>query len=298
MRCGQPFFSIVLPTFNRSKFLAKAIQSVLDQSFDNFELIVVDDGSTDNTSEVVARFTDQRIRYFFKVNEERSIARNYGIDRAKGRYINFLDSDDFFYPEHLATAFENLFQRQFPELLHTRYELQDRTGTIVSKSEFVEKQVNQKLIFSNFLNGGCFFIKREALSDLSFIPHKDANFSEDWYLWLRLAARFPIHTVDVTTMVVTEHDHRSLRTVNPLKLERSLLLVLQELKKDSFVLSLYKHSFGYFAAECYSLIALHHTGVSNIKSATYLLRAMRAYPLFPKRRRFWAILKNLLFKPK
>jgi len=97
----EPFFSIILPTFNRASYLEKAIGSVLSQTFEDFELIIVDDGSTDNTRTVVENWQDDRLNYFFKQNEERSIARNFGIARAHGRYVNFLDSDDYFYPHHL-----------------------------------------------------------------------------------------------------------------------------------------------------------------------------------------------------
>lgn len=294
MTSKQPVFSIVLPTYNRAAFVGKAIESVLGQTFDDFELIVVDDGRTDNTRDVVCGFADPRIKYYWKCNEERSIARNYGIGKASGRYLNFLDSDDRFYPDHLATAFRNLEEKGFPELVHTRYVLQDGTGNTVLTSPFFEKDVNRKLIYSNILHGGCFFISKVALGSLSFIPHRDANFSEDWYLWLRLAARFPIQLVNAATVIITEHDRRSLRTVKPTHLERALLLVVQELRKDPVVLGYYKKSFGYFVSECYSLIALHYVSADKRRSLSYLSRALTAYPFFPKRKRFWALLKNLL----
>jgi glycosyltransferase involved in cell wall biosynthesis len=290
-----PIFSIILPTFNRSKFVGTAIQSVVDQSFKNFELIVVDDGSTDNTREIVNGFRDHRIKYFFKTNEERSIARNYGIERSSGLYINFLDSDDFFLPHHLQTAFENLREREFPELLHLNYKTQNSLGIMHSDRDFPEHDVNQRLIFENFLNGACFFIKRDIFEDLSFITSTEASFSEDWYLWLRLAARFPIHTKNNITVVLREHDERSLRTANPVKVERSVVLVIEELKKDVVFLKFYKSSFNYFVSECTSLVSLYYANVDKTRSVRYLFRALTAYPLFVKRKRFWAILKNLLF---
>ena len=112
----QYFFSIVIPTYNRGELLSNAINSILSQEFSDFEVIVVDDGSTDNTRELVEDLVkkNQSIKYFFKINEERSIARNYGIMRALGRYISFLDSDDLLYVNHLKVAYDLLKRNTFP----------------------------------------------------------------------------------------------------------------------------------------------------------------------------------------
>lgn len=97
-------FSVIIPAYNREFELPKAINSVLEQSFTDFEIIVIDDGSVDNTKEVVERFTDPRVNYVYQKNGGGSKARNTGIDHAKGRYVAFLDSDDAFLPRHLENA--------------------------------------------------------------------------------------------------------------------------------------------------------------------------------------------------
>ena len=94
MSSNAPFFSVVIPTYNRANMISGAIQSVLEQTFKNFELIIIDDGSTDQTAHVIAGFSDERIKYNYQQNTERSQARNNGIKIASGRYICFLDSDD------------------------------------------------------------------------------------------------------------------------------------------------------------------------------------------------------------
>lgn len=103
----QPLFSVVIPTYNRAQMILVAIQSVLDQSFQEFELIVVDDGSTDSTRETLERLVDHRVRYLRQTNRGRSVARNIGASVAQGRYLVFLDSDDEVLPmwlERLASA--------------------------------------------------------------------------------------------------------------------------------------------------------------------------------------------------
>lgn len=99
----EPQISVVIPTYNRSEVIGKAIASVLGQTVQDFEIIVVDDGSNDDTEAVVSRIGDPRIVYTKQANGGGSRARNRGIDEAKGRYIAFLDSDDSFLPAHLET---------------------------------------------------------------------------------------------------------------------------------------------------------------------------------------------------
>jgi glycosyltransferase involved in cell wall biosynthesis len=98
-----PTFSVIIPVYNRTELLKRAVASVLCQDFADFEVLVVDDGSADDIKGIVAGFADVRIRYFRQVNRGASAARNAGIDRARGDYVAFLDSDDVYLAHHLAT---------------------------------------------------------------------------------------------------------------------------------------------------------------------------------------------------
>ena len=95
-------FSIIIPTYNRAHIILRAIESVKIQTFSNWELIIVDDGSTDHTEDTIRKIDDPRINYFKKNHAERSAARNFGIAKAKGKYICFLDSDDYFLKDHYS----------------------------------------------------------------------------------------------------------------------------------------------------------------------------------------------------
>ena len=95
-------FSIIIPTYNRASLIKETINSVLLQDYPNFEIIIVDDGSTDDTENIVKSIEDSRINYHKKTNAERGAARNFGIKLAKGEYITFLDSDDILYVNHLT----------------------------------------------------------------------------------------------------------------------------------------------------------------------------------------------------
>jgi glycosyltransferase involved in cell wall biosynthesis len=98
---AAPFFSVVIPVYNRAAALAAALASVRAQSFQDFEIVVVDDGSKDNPRAVVERLNDPRIRFIRQINAGGGAARNTGIDRAQGAFVAFLDSDDVFLPQHL-----------------------------------------------------------------------------------------------------------------------------------------------------------------------------------------------------
>jgi glycosyltransferase involved in cell wall biosynthesis len=97
----MPFFSIIIPLYNKEKFIENTLQSVLQQTFGDFELLIVNDGSTDQSEAKTRKFTDNRIRYYSKENEGASSARNFGIEKANSNYITFLDGDDYWYPHFL-----------------------------------------------------------------------------------------------------------------------------------------------------------------------------------------------------
>ena len=114
---SSPFFSIIIPLYNREKTISKAIESVLNQTFQDFELIVVDDCSSDNSTQIVQSFQllDSRIKYQKnEMNQERCISRNNGIQIARGNYICFLDSDDYHLPSHLEIFYDKIVIEKEP----------------------------------------------------------------------------------------------------------------------------------------------------------------------------------------
>ena len=106
---NKPFFTVVIPTYNRAELLKEAIQSVFDQTFENFELIVIDDHSTDKTKDVVSSFHDSRIKYILNDHAKGGAGtRNAGIFRAKGEWIAFLDDDDIWLPKKLELQYKKI----------------------------------------------------------------------------------------------------------------------------------------------------------------------------------------------
>ncbi|HIF9423647.1 TPA: glycosyltransferase family 2 protein [Photobacterium damselae] len=120
--------SIVIPSFNSSNSLIRAINSCLNQNIEKLEIIVIDDGSTDNSQELVKNINDIRVKYHFKNNEGVAKARNLGIDLAQGEYIYFLDSDDYLYKDSLKELLNTVNQYDF---IITGYEIKNKKNTLV-----------------------------------------------------------------------------------------------------------------------------------------------------------------------
>src|SRR6218665_334920 len=109
--------SIIIPTYNRAHLIEKTILSILNQTSSNFEVIVVDDGSTDNTEEVVSKFLSETFRYFKIPNSERGAARNHGTSHAIGDYVNWFDSDDEMLPNHVEMIQKMIDMHNAPEVI-------------------------------------------------------------------------------------------------------------------------------------------------------------------------------------
>lgn len=228
-----PFFTIVMPTYNRANLIKRSIESVLNQTFDSWELIIVDDGGFDNTRDLVEQFQDARLHYYWKPNEERSRARNYGIIHARGKYINFLDSDDLHMPHHLETAKNTLSCNREIHVLHMSYvTINSSNDTECNKVILKTSDLLGALIYDNPLNCNAIFIRAEVLSEFAFLDSIDANIGEDWYLWLRLAARYSFYLSTEITTCIVNHTDRSIADIDPFRYERSYNVIISELKKD------------------------------------------------------------------
>jgi glycosyltransferase involved in cell wall biosynthesis len=176
MQQHSPFFSIILPTFNRAHLLKRALDSVLAQTFTDWELLIIDDGSSDNTREAIQDYLlDPRISYSFEVNSGPAMARNRGIASARGEYITFIDSDDEYLPEHLQTRYESLENSQI-DLMHGGLE-------IVGDPYVADRFDNTKLVhITECCAAGTFFIKRELADALGgfrdMLYGDDADFED------------------------------------------------------------------------------------------------------------------------
>jgi glycosyltransferase involved in cell wall biosynthesis len=193
--------SVVIPTYNTSNFLIKAIQSVINQTYKNWELIIVDDGSTDQTRQIVEEFQkkDSRIKYFFQNNKGQGAARNLGIKNASGNYIAFLDSDDEFFENKLERVISYFKKDKNIGFIYTDaiiigdYLYKKRRSEIVTP---YSGKIYTKLLFNNFITTSTVVVKREVLQNCGSFDESDLlrNF-EDYDLWLRIAKKYKIEYI-------------------------------------------------------------------------------------------------------
>lgn len=292
-------FSIVIPTYNRAHLLASTIDTVLGQEYKNFELLVVDDGSTDNTAEVVKSIiaaSSARISYIYQVNSERSVARNNGLKQASGDYVLFFDSDDALYPNHLQVAHDYILAHDRPEFLHLRYDLKNSKGQVTSKGPVFHGFPNRKLITGNFLSCNGVFVRRDIALIHLFNEDRRLSAMEDWELWLRLSAEYPLHYVNTITSSIIIHADRSVIMIKKEALESSAELIIRFVVNNPKVMRYFKGSIHKFKASCYSYVSLHLalTGRYKKESLFFLMRSLRQRPAFIFQRRFLAIIKHLL----
>lgn len=194
----SPLISVVIPTYNRAAVLLRAVDSVLKQSFKNFELIVVDDGSTDETKELLATFIDsENFLYFKHQNRGVSCARNFGVERARGELICFLDSDDEWLPHKLEEQIQFLESHPEHQIVYGE-ELWVRNGKRVNQKNIHKKSGGH--IFKECVQQCLIAPSSVMLSKKLFFEMKgfDESFlvCEDYDLWLKISSLYEIGFIE------------------------------------------------------------------------------------------------------
>ncbi len=209
VRRENPAVSVVIPTYNRAHVLGRALKSVLAQTFDDFEVLVVDDGSTDDTEDLVTAFGDSRIRYLAQ-SENRGVgaARNRGLREARGEFVAFLDSDDEWHPKKLDRQIAVFRDR--PEeigLVYTGVESVFGDGSRRVDLPTRRGNVYEKLLLENVIHGGGSnaMIRRNVIATVGFFDEAFPAI-EDYDYWLRISRFFEIDFVDEP--LIRYHDSR------------------------------------------------------------------------------------------
>jgi glycosyltransferase involved in cell wall biosynthesis len=213
-----PYFSIIVPTYNRASLISFTLESILAQEFPDFEVLIIDDGSKDSTVEVVKHYLiDSRVQYLPKENEERGVARNYGLAHARGEYVLFLDSDDLLHPDHLSVLRMAIATQAIPpNFVATKYDF-DRNGQR-RPSDLATLPAGQ-LGFESFIQGNalaCNVCVRRANPDLKQFE-EDRRYAsvEDWMFMLENTQHGEaVQLVDAVTLTMNDHDQRSMRADN------------------------------------------------------------------------------------
>ncbi|MGA1980071.1 MAG: glycosyltransferase [Sedimentisphaerales bacterium] len=271
---NNPTVSIIIPTYNRSRLIARAVKSVLNQTYQNFELIIVDDGSTDDTREIVAGFNDKRIRYVrHEENKGEAAARNTGIKVARGGYIAYQDSDDEWFPEKLARQME-LLENASPQVgvIYTGFwKMENLRKTYIPFSWVNQKNgdIHRELLKGNFIGSPVVLIKKDCFNRVGLFDERLRNLV-DWEMWIRISKLYHFRCVD-EPLVIAHYGSDNVSD-NSDSLIDALELILEK-NRDEF-------------KEEKRLLAGHWINIGKLlvakgrveKGRQYIVDALRLYP--------------------
>jgi glycosyltransferase involved in cell wall biosynthesis len=296
-------FSIIIPTYNRAHLISDTLNSVKNQSFTDFELIIVDDGSTDNTRIVVENYISnnqlKNWHFYSKINGERGAARNFGLNKAIGKWITFLDSDDLFYPNHLYLASNFISKHKDVNVFHSAYEFRNQKNELIRKVVYPNNNnLNQAILNGNVFSCFGMFLKSDVFNELCFEENRNLSGSEDWLLWLKVSARYKIYFQSQISGCMVQHDERSvLNFIDDQLLSRTNLLVAQ-LNHDEFFFNKYGRTvIRKIHGHMFTYSALHLLLSSNKSKAIKLFfKGLRLSPSELLKIRTLAFLKYLFFR--
>jgi len=284
--------SVVIPTYDREHTIARAIESVLGQSVAAADVTVVDDGSTDHTADVVARYPS--VRYLWQKNAERGAARNAGARVARGSHVCFLDSDDTFAADHIERVSEAA-DASTP-VLYTRAEYAFADGARVPhQGPFPDGDVTRELVRGNFIPLHTAIISCDAFRAAGgFSEDRRLAGSEDWEFWVRLSLRHPFRHIPYVTARISVHQGRSMNDIGVL--ERSFPAAIEKVLADPAshdALTPHRSELRASGA-LFVALACYRAGLGG-RSRVHLLRAVRLRPSLLFDRRVGAtLLKTLL----
>ena len=230
MKNNKTTFSVIMPAYNAEKFIKQSISSVLSQTFKEFELIVVDDGSTDSTKKIINSFKDDRIKYIYQKNQGVSAARNNAIKTSKGSWLAFLDADDVWVKDVLEVYFKYIDDF---DLVIGEYKYMHEKGEVpaydLKNIPSNKKEFFNRLLDGNFIGTGAIAFKKSIID--SYFDEK-IKFAEDYKLWLQLASKSKkIKIIDKILYEYRVHDSSALQNTEFKELE--LARIVKEFSKQS-----------------------------------------------------------------
>ncbi|EOU1139815.1 glycosyltransferase family 2 protein [Clostridium perfringens] len=228
--------SIITPSYNTEKFIDKTIQSVLKQTYKNWEMIIIDDCSTDNTDQIVAKFNDSRIKYIKnKKNLGAAISRNKALREAKGKWIAFLDSDDLWVPEKLEKQISFMNKNQY-SFSYSRYREIDEEGNDLGIEICGPQKINKRIMY-NYCWPGCLTVMYDA-EKVGVIQIKDIKKNNDYALWLQVIKKTNCYLCDIPLAMYRKRTG-SISNQGYMKLIKWHYKLFKEIDGRSFIWSLF-----------------------------------------------------------
>ena len=193
----MPFFSVIIPLFNKEKFIEATLKSILNQSFIDFEILIIDDGSTDNSAPIIKGFDDSRIRYYYKENAGVSSARNDGIEKVQSNYISFIDADDYWYPDFLEEMYKVIQKYPEQKVFSAAIEI-ETSKKVIPASYSIVKTSDYEIV--NYFTASS---KETVICTSCAVFHKnifeeigtfdiEVKSGQDTDMWIRIGMNYPV----------------------------------------------------------------------------------------------------------
>lgn len=227
MSAPYPVVSVIIPNYNHAQYVGDAIRSVLAQTYRNYEIIVVDDGSTDNSREIVAQF-GEKVKYIYQSNAGLSAARNTGIAQARGEFIGVLDADDMYEPDFMSVLVPILQSDQEAEAVYCGYRFVDVSNQPLPQVEarlIPPDRLFQALAEGNFLVPESILVRKRCYDKVGMF---DVNFRacEDVDMWLRITKHYKV--LGVTNILTRHRTLPNSMSTDPTRQTENRLAVIQK----------------------------------------------------------------------
>lgn len=290
----QPLVSIIIPTYNRKQYIVDAIDSCLAQTYPNCEIIVVDDGSTDDTEVFLRNNYGGQIRYIYQDNQGPGIARNTGIAAAHGEFIHFCDTDDQLLPEKIEKCLKYFRTHPDVAVVHTYYQFVASDGKTPVETrpyptfgddlfcELLRLTGNHILISSTM-------IRKSALDDVGGFPDDpDHRSAEDWDLFLRLSFKYRFH--GIAERLVLRRTHSNMMSDHDYYGALGRLKTIQRARRYQWQSCMLASEFDRIEAARHHMLALALWKMGErLEAREHFLQAVELYPPFALQRRLYAL---------
>lgn len=294
---STPFFSVVIPTYNRLELLKITLKSIHDQKFNDFEVIVVDNFSTDGTADFMQSQTDKRIKYIRnESNRERSYSRNRGLEQAKGVYVTLLDSDDIMYKEGLKQAYAFISDHPGVKFFHCLYNIIDEKGLVV-KARTLEpiRNAYRQICQGNFISCIGVFLHSDLAKKFKFSEDPKMIGSEDYEIWLRVMVEYQVLRLPIVICGMREHPNRSVYSSIYQNLEYQRDYLISVIEDDEMMNKKYKNYVHLLRANYNYHVAMYSFFLQEIiKGVRFTLYALSNDFAIIGTRRFLALGKNFM----
>jgi glycosyltransferase involved in cell wall biosynthesis len=285
--------SVITPTYNRARFLPAAVASVLSQTFGDFELIIVDDGSEDNTPDVLKPFlADRRVRYVYQENKGQSHARNLALKQATGDFIAFLDSDDVWARDKLEKQLAVFRANSEVDIVHGDEATINEQGSVVSLQNMrrYSGRITRYLLADNSVSITTALVRRRCFDEMGGFD-TSVGVADDYELWLRFSAKYRFQYIPeiVAAYRIMENQISS----NKIKrFETNEVIIDRFLKQYGNVITPRERRIG--VSKFYCRKARYYAGIKQRRIAAGAL--LRAFSLAPIDQAVWRALYRVIIK--